>query len=74
MLRLTARDHALLTWIHQFGFVEIGHIAQWMKVAKPTVYARVNKLIQSRYLAHQRIFHGAPGILVSGTLPMLAFI
>ncbi len=62
VLRLTARDLALLYWINSVGFVTIEQIALRLKIAKPTAYIRAKKLVTHGYLLHERIFHGMAGI------------
>jgi hypothetical protein len=61
-IRLTQRDLQLIQWVNSIGFVTIHHIAQYLKIAKPTAYARIHKLTSHGYLIHEHIFHGAAGI------------
>lgn len=61
-LRLTARDLELMCWMNRVRFVTIEQIAKWLKIALPTAYGRIKKLVQHNYLQHERVFHGALGV------------
>lgn len=68
------RDAQILRWVNGFGFASADQIRQFMKVGNTVAYVRIKKLVDSGYLARERILHGQArihkvtkkGVLASG--------
>lgn len=59
---LTARDLELLSWINKCGFVTIEHIARFLKIKEVTAYKITTRLIRTKLLQHELIFHQQKGV------------
>ena len=61
-IQLTQRDIDILTFINDFGFCELEHIQCRFRISKGIGYRLLNRLIKSKLVSHQRIFHLKSGV------------
>lgn len=60
--QMTERDMEIIKFINNFGFCEISQINKKFNLKKPRNYQILNRLIEAKFLKHERVFFGRPGI------------
>lgn len=61
---LTERDLEIMRWINGHGFVGIKHAAQFLNLSIKSAYKCLLRLTQNKFLIHQKVLHGQPGVYV----------
>lgn len=64
-MQLTTRDIAVITFINDFGFCEIRHIAKQFKMTQSNAYALMNRLCNAGLVVHRRIYYQRPGVYMA---------
>jgi DNA-binding PadR family transcriptional regulator len=61
-MRVTERDIEMVRFINEFGFCDMSQIEKRFSISRPYGYEIMQRLVKQKFVKHERVFHGKPGI------------